>query len=400
MALPPKSVESPVPYAPYIEELQKVLSVRGQHFGSPEDLPALVESLSTPSPLRKEVVSLLRSFVFRENEQITTPQLAALLTAAVGGPEVDPAAPALQDTLKTLRSFVSDVRRSLWQTVPEPPSEAEVAAKPQPPVAAAQPISPAAETSAGEMLSPDPLPSIPSHEPVRSDLSQPGPGPASRPGNNMFLRASLMSAASEPPVPLEETEKTNTASTERSPRAITVEPIAPATPLWRRFGWLIALCVLILSVFTGLLLRTYQGASDVADDVPQITAPSSANTQAARPAAITSPFAPGFGALSSTHPGQGVLFVSSGLMTDNLLSAVPPAYPGLASLLHIQGPVVMQAIVSPDGTISATRVLRGNWLLRRAAEHAVLRWRYRPYVLNGRAIDISTIITLQFQLQR
>ena len=98
------------------------------------------------------------------------------------------------------------------------------------------------------------------------------------------------------------------------------------------------------------------------------------------------------------YTSRGLFNVSSGIMAANLLSAPPPEYPKLAEFAHIQGQVIVQAVVSRNGTVVVTHVLRGHRLLRGAATHAVRRWRYRPFILNGHPTDVSTIITVDFQL--
>jgi TonB family protein len=92
--------------------------------------------------------------------------------------------------------------------------------------------------------------------------------------------------------------------------------------------------------------------------------------------------------------------LSSGVMAANLLESHPPSYPRLASLARIQGSVVLQAIVSGRGTVESVHVIRGPYLLRRAASNAVLSWRYKPYALNGKPIEVATIVTVDFALKR
>ncbi len=90
------------------------------------------------------------------------------------------------------------------------------------------------------------------------------------------------------------------------------------------------------------------------------------------------------------------LRVPSAVMAGNLISAPQPGYPMLAKLTHAEGEVVLEADISRNGTVSPIRVLSGHRLLRHAAEDAVRRWRYRPYVANGRTVDVSTTITVRF----
>jgi TonB family protein len=103
---------------------------------------------------------------------------------------------------------------------------------------------------------------------------------------------------------------------------------------------------------------------------------------------------------SSASPSGRLVNVSSGVMAANLLAAPMPAYPKLASLTRMQGNVVMQAIISKSGTVESVRVIKGHRLLRGAATSAVRSWRYRPYLINGRPVEVATIVSVDFTLQR
>src|SRR5207302_2037773 len=52
----------------------------------------------------------------------------------------------------------------------------------------------------------------------------------------------------------------------------------------------------------------------------------------------------------------------------------------------------------PEGTIENLQVVSGHPLLVRAAIEAVRQWRYRPYVLNGEAVEVETQVTVNFVL--
>ena len=90
--------------------------------------------------------------------------------------------------------------------------------------------------------------------------------------------------------------------------------------------------------------------------------------------------------------------VSSGVMAASLLSAPEPSYPRLASLTHLQGHVVMQAVISKKGTVENLRVIKGHFLLRNAAEKAVRTWRFRPYLIGGEPVEVATIVSVDFTL--
>ena len=102
--------------------------------------------------------------------------------------------------------------------------------------------------------------------------------------------------------------------------------------------------------------------------------------------------------LSSVPLSNRPVNVSSGVMAANLVSAPQPSYPTLASLTRTQGNVVMQAVISKDGTVEELHVIKGHRLLRGAAKNAVRNWRYRPYKIDGVPVDVATTVSVDFSL--
>jgi TonB family protein len=96
----------------------------------------------------------------------------------------------------------------------------------------------------------------------------------------------------------------------------------------------------------------------------------------------------------------GAVKVSSSVMDRNLIVSRVPAYPEFAKQSRVQGDVVMQALISKDGTVKRVHVTEGDSRLRIAAEEAVYKWRYRPYVLNGQPVEVATTVTVNFNLNR
>jgi len=109
--------------------------------------------------------------------------------------------------------------------------------------------------------------------------------------------------------------------------------------------------------------------------------------------------------ISGTHPVMPVapppakpMFRSSNLLEGMLIHRVQPSYPPLARSARIQGPVELAAIISREGRIEHLQLISGHPMLVPAALDAVSQWRYRPYVLNGEAIEVETRITVNFIL--
>jgi outer membrane biosynthesis protein TonB len=109
-------------------------------------------------------------------------------------------------------------------------------------------------------------------------------------------------------------------------------------------------------------------------------------------------YIPTHASMRSVPSSQRIINVASGVMAANLLSASPPSYPKLASLTHMQGKVVMQAIISEDGTVQNLHVIQGHRLLRGAAKNSARTWRYRPYLVNGKPVEVATIVSVDFIL--
>jgi protein TonB len=86
------------------------------------------------------------------------------------------------------------------------------------------------------------------------------------------------------------------------------------------------------------------------------------------------------------------------MMEGSLIRRVQPVYPVPAKIAHVQGPVVLAAVISKAGGIENLHVLSGHPLLVPAAIDAVKQWRYRPYILNNEPLEVETQITVNFIL--
>jgi TonB family protein len=57
---------------------------------------------------------------------------------------------------------------------------------------------------------------------------------------------------------------------------------------------------------------------------------------------------------------------------------VPPAYPELAKLWHLNGAVNVEIAIAKDGSVNVVKVIGGHPVLADAAVNAVKKWRYEP----------------------
>ena len=82
-----------------------------------------------------------------------------------------------------------------------------------------------------------------------------------------------------------------------------------------------------------------------------------------------------------------------------LISSVPPAYPAMAKAQHISGGVTVDALIDESGRVTKMKVMSGPTLLQQAAMDALRQWRYQPATLDGKAVSMHLIVTIQFRLQ-
>ena len=81
-----------------------------------------------------------------------------------------------------------------------------------------------------------------------------------------------------------------------------------------------------------------------------------------------------------------------------LLKKVEPKYPKEARNARIQGTVVLHAIIDKSGRIQQLSLVSGHPMLAPAAIKAVKQWKYKPYLVDGKRIELDTTIEVNFVL--
>ena len=105
-------------------------------------------------------------------------------------------------------------------------------------------------------------------------------------------------------------------------------------------------------------------------------------------------------AIAKPANSRGPVRIGGVVAEANLTREVQPVYPALAKLAHIEGTVAFAAVIDQEGRVEHLELLSGPALLVAAARDAILQWRYRPTLLNGQPVEVSTTITVHFTLNR
>jgi len=102
-----------------------------------------------------------------------------------------------------------------------------------------------------------------------------------------------------------------------------------------------------------------------------------------------------FGSLAAAKQSPLLPYISAAEAQMLLLQSTQPVAPHL-SVRGISNTVILDVIIDVAGQVRSASILSGDLVLGNAARAAVLTWRYRPYIQNGRAVDVETTVTIIF----
>ncbi len=81
-----------------------------------------------------------------------------------------------------------------------------------------------------------------------------------------------------------------------------------------------------------------------------------------------------------------------------VLTKVPPEYPAVAKQLKIQGTVELQAVVGGSGEVEKVNIVSGNPVLTKPAVDAVKKWKFKPFMVDGKAATTEVPVVISFKL--
>ena len=117
--------------------------------------------------------------------------------------------------------------------------------------------------------------------------------------------------------------------------------------------------------------------------------PSAAQSQAVRPEPIQSGFGAGAYPLGSVFPSVD--------------KVVKPNYPEAAVRAGIEGEVLLEAVVGPNGSVADARVVKSldtSTGLDDAALDAVRKWKFKPATIEGRKVAAVVALRVAFYLRQ
>ena len=102
---------------------------------------------------------------------------------------------------------------------------------------------------------------------------------------------------------------------------------------------------------------------------------------------------------NSSKP-NGPIAVKADVMAGQLLHKTQPVYPPDAKKARIQGKVQLDAVIGKTGEVEQLKVVSGPKELQQSALDAVRQWTYKPFLLNGEAVEVKTTINIFYSLAK
>jgi periplasmic protein TonB len=95
---------------------------------------------------------------------------------------------------------------------------------------------------------------------------------------------------------------------------------------------------------------------------------------------------------------KGPIRITSGMTQPSLLYAPPIVYNPIARAAHVQGTVVVEAIIDERGNVTQVHLISGPPLLVAGAMRAVSAYKYAPTMLDGQPVEIRLTVRVDYRL--
>jgi TonB family protein len=102
------------------------------------------------------------------------------------------------------------------------------------------------------------------------------------------------------------------------------------------------------------------------------------------------------GSVSPPGGPSGVVRVGGNIAPPRKIHHVDPVMPETARLARVQGTVILELTIDPQGSVQAARVLRSVPLLDRAALAAARQWQFEPTIFKDQAVPVIMTVPVEF----
>jgi protein TonB len=95
---------------------------------------------------------------------------------------------------------------------------------------------------------------------------------------------------------------------------------------------------------------------------------------------------------------QDIVRITQAEAIKNAKEKVDPEYPAMAKQLHLEGAVQLEAHIGENGAVEEVKPLTGNAVLMNSAVAAMKKWKFSPFLADGRPVKAIADLSFKFKL--
>jgi protein TonB len=106
---------------------------------------------------------------------------------------------------------------------------------------------------------------------------------------------------------------------------------------------------------------------------------------------------PGLLAQTQANPGAPQPYeiqISSGVAEKLLIHKAEIICPRIPMAARVTGTVVVAIVIDKNGDVLHPKVISGPAILKKPVIDAVRKYKYKPYQLNGKAVEVETTVSV------
>jgi TonB family protein len=81
-----------------------------------------------------------------------------------------------------------------------------------------------------------------------------------------------------------------------------------------------------------------------------------------------------------------------------VINKVHPEYPPVARQLKLQGTVEIGIVIDESGNVEKADAINGNPVLTKPAAAALKKWKFKPFVEDGKQVKAEATLSITFKL--
>lgn len=97
-------------------------------------------------------------------------------------------------------------------------------------------------------------------------------------------------------------------------------------------------------------------------------------------------------------PVFGALVIEPSQAEEMLAHKVDATYPTQALMNRTQGNAILYVLIDKAGHVVKMKAISGHPLFIQPSMDAVKQWEYRPFLLNGEAVEVETAVAVKFRM--